>query len=278
MKREQLFACWCSGIFHVAAAVLAISLATGCGTLKSGRGWGQDAIYPVDWKRIPIAAKNAALDPVTFVPLIGAGIIAIGDYDHKISDWAVEHTPLFGSTDSAKDYSDIGRTILVAEGFGTGLLTPSGEEPKQWLWSKAKGLAVEGAAYGLMGLATDGLKSAVGRERPDESSNSSMPSGHSSSSFSGAALANRNLDYIDMNCYARTGLKVANVALATSVAWARVEGERHFPTDVLVGAALGNFTTRFIYDAFIGVDPEDSFSFYIEPNPSGAKVFLAWEF
>ena len=105
-----------------------------------------------------------------------------------------------------------------------------------------------------------------------------MPSGHTSSAFAGMALANQNLNYIEMPRYARTGLKAANVALATSVAWARVEGEKHFPTDVLVGAALGNFTTRFIYDAFMGTKPDDRFSIYVEPSLSGGKVFLSWSF
>ena len=36
---------------------------TGGGTLGNGRGWGQDAIYPVEVKRIPRAAFNALLDP-----------------------------------------------------------------------------------------------------------------------------------------------------------------------------------------------------------------------
>ena len=277
MKKGTYFACGVQAAIH-GTAVFILLVLTGCGTLKSGQGWGENALYPVDWKRIPIAAKNAALDPVTFVPLIGAGVIAIGDWDHKISDWAVDHTPIFGSTDTAKDFSGIGRTILVAEGFGSALFTPSGDEAGEWALNKTRGLLVEGAAFGVMGLATDGLKSAVGRERPDESGDDSMPSGHASTSFAGAALANRNLDYIEMNRYARTSIKVANVALATSVAWARVEGEKHFPTDVLVGAALGNFTTRFIHDAFIGIEPDDKFSYYIEPSTSGARVFLSWEF
>jgi len=257
--------------------IMAVSL-TGCGTLPSGRGWGERALYPVEWKRLPIAAKNAALDPITWVPLVGAGVIAVGDYDHKISDWAVERTPLFGSTDSAKDYSDIGRTIMLVDGFGTALLTPSGDEPKEWMLNKGKGLLVGAAAFGVTGLSTEGLKSAIGRERPDRKGDDSMPSGHSSTAFFGAALANRNLDYIDIPPYARVSWKAANVAMATSVAWARVEGEKHFPTDVLVGAALGNFTTRFIYDAFIGTEPEDRFTFYLEPSPSGAKLFLSWDF
>ena len=81
-----------------------------------------------------------------------------------------------------------------------------------------------------------------------------------------------------MNHYARIGWKAANVAAATSVAWARVEGGKRCPTDVLVGAALGNFTTRFIYDALVGAEPDDSFAFYVEPAVSGGKMLLSWRF
>ena len=265
-------------VIQIFGAIFSLAFLTGCGHLRSGEGWGERAIYPVEWKRIPMAAKNAALDPLTYVPLLGAGIIAVGDFDHRISDWAVDNTPLFGSTDSAKDYSDIGRTILVVEGFGTVLFTPSGDEAGEWALAKAKGVAVEAGAFGLTSLATEGFKSAAGRIRPDRSGDDSMPSGHASSAFSGMALANRNLDYIDMNRHARTGIKVANIALATSVAWARVEGEKHYPTDVLVGAALGNLLTRFVHDAFMNLEPDDEFSFYLEPARDGGKVFLSWDF
>jgi membrane-associated phospholipid phosphatase len=105
-----------------------------------------------------------------------------------------------------------------------------------------------------------------------------MPSGHASSAFSGMALANRNLDYIQMHPYARNGLKAANIAAAASVAWARVEGEKHYPTDVLVGAALGNFLTRLVHDSFMNLDEHEQFSFYLEPARDGGRLFLTWEF
>ena len=263
-------------IFLPAATTLLLIVTTGCGTLNSGRRWGENAGF--EWKRIPVAAKNAALDPVTWVPLVGAGVIAAGDWDHNISDWAVEQTPVFGSRDTARDFSDIGRNILLGEGFGTAFLTASGDESGEWLLNKGKGLLVEGAGYGLTHGVTVGLKEVTGRDRPDHSGDDSMPSGHASNAFSGMALANRNLDYIEMNRYARTGLKFANVGLATSVAWARVEGQKHFPTDVLVGAALGNFLTRFVHDAFLGLDKDDRFSFYVEPARDGGKVLFSWDF
>ena len=122
--------------------------------MPSGRAWGEKAIYPFEWERIPQAAKNAALDPVTWVPLLGAGVVAAGGWDNNISDWATEHTPVFGSIEKAKDYSDVARDVLLVEGLATGLLTPSGDEPGQWFLAKGKGMLVEAAALGATGLAT----------------------------------------------------------------------------------------------------------------------------
>ena len=51
---------------------------------------------------------------------------------------------------------------------------------------------------------------------------------------------------------ARVGL----YGLAGTTAWARIEAEKHFPSDVLAGAALGNFFARFFYGAFVGFSSE----------------------
>lgn len=258
--------------------IVLVFAGTGCGTLPSGRGWGENAIYPVSRLSIAQAARNAALDPITWMPLAGAAVVGGGGWDDSISDWAAKETPLFGSRSGAQDYSDIARLVLQGEAVAMTLLTPSGNDPAEWLLSKSKGLLVEGAGLGATTGITSGLKSAIGRERPDRSDNLSMPSGHASSAFGAMAVANANLDYINMNPYARASLKAGNVALASSVAWARVEGQKHFPTDVLVGAALGNFTTRFIYEAFIGTAPNDKFSFSVAPSLSGGSVSLAWKY
>ncbi len=42
--------------------------------------------------------------------------------------------------------------------------------------------------------------------------------------------------------------------MTAATAWARIEAKRHYPTDVLAGAALGNFIGAFINDAFIGIN------------------------
>jgi hypothetical protein len=261
------------------ALIFIVALSAGCGTLKNGRGWGQDAVWPVQWERIPKAALRALTDPVTWVPAVGAAVFSIDDFDEQTAHWASTQQPIFRSTQTARDMSDNLREALTLETLATAMLTPSGDEPLEWSFAKAKGLAVE--YYGglkLTGAATGALKHAVGRERPDGSDFESLPSGHTSIAFAGARLSNRNLDSIEMKPWVRNSLKTGNLAMAAAVGWARVEAGRHFPTDVLIGAALGNFVTTFVHDAFLNLPEDGSVDFYIEPSPSGVTAAFSWSF
>lgn len=268
---------WC---VHWPGLVLlpAILLTTGCGTLQNGRGWGQDAIYPISWKRVGQAAKNAALDPVTWISAGGAAIFAIDDFDEKTSDWATEHTPIFGSVERAATISDDINNVLEAEVLATALLTPSGSKVPQWSLSKIRGGLVEYGALEAVSALTSFGKSATDRLRPDETDRRSFPSQAASKAFATARLSNRNLDSIEMPAWLRTSVKAGNLIAASGSAWARVEGNRHYPSDVLAGACLGNFVTTFIHDAFMNLPEDEPFSFYIEPAPRHIFVGLSFEF
>jgi membrane-associated phospholipid phosphatase len=262
----------------LALGSLLLLLQTGCGTLPGGRRWGEDAVYPVTWERVGKAARNAVLDPVTWVTAGGAAIFAIDDFDQRVSHWASERTPLFGSQRTADDLSTVFRDTLRAEVYLTLALTPSGDDPLEWGLAKARGGAVEYLAMRATAWPTSWLKDEVGRERPDGSSDSSFPSGHASAAFSSLRLANRNLDAMDIPAWARTSLKAGNHILAGGSAWARVEAKRHYPSDVLVGAALGNLVTTFIHDAFMNLPEDSTFSFYLEPSPRGVMAGMSWDF
>lgn len=80
-----------------------------------------------------------------------------------------------------------------------------------------------------LGLAY-GLKYAVGRQRPDRSSDDSFPSGHAAQTFASATVLARHL-----------GPQATWPALvvASFVALSRVNQNRHFLSDVVFGAGLG---------------------------------------
>ena len=62
------------------------------------------------------------------------------------------------------------------------------------------------------------------------------------------------------------------------MAWARVEGDRHYPSDVLAGAALGHFLSAFIHDAFLGLPEDKKFDFAVFAYKNGAMARVLFAF
>lgn len=258
----------------VLMVVVSLSTTTGCGTLTNGRRWGQDAFTRVNLKTITHAAQDAFFDLQTVLPTAGAIIFAASGLDQEASDWATDHTPLFGSQETARDASDYLRDTLYAEALVTLLATPSGSETTPWFSAKVKGLGVEALALGVTTGMTQGVKRLTDRRRPDRTDDHSFPSGHASGAFAAATLANRNLEFLNLTRWVQYSLQISNVLLASGAAWARVEGGKHFPSDVLAGAALGHFLSAVIHDTFIGMPKAERFQLVIMPSKGGAMAAI----
>lgn len=258
--------------------LLLVSSTMGCGSLANGRGWGQDAFTRPRSRTIAQAAKRAFFNIQTLAPAAGALIFAAADVDERVSDWAREETPIFGSGDRADQASDILRDALLAETLVSALLTPSGPAPKQWIYAKVKGVGTELLAVGATVGLTEGLKTVTGRTRPDQGDDRSFPSGHASSAFAAATLTNRHLDILRLPTVPKRSLQVMNVMLASGVAWARVEGGRHFPSDVLAGAALGHFISSFIHDVVLGLPDTVRIGAELLPTQKSGMVRISFGF
>ena len=74
------------------------------------------------------------------------------------------------------------------------------------------------------------IKLAVGRRRPDGSDRRSFPSGHTASAFAAAR-------YVHGRHGGHASLPLYGLAVVTGLG--RIEGNRHYLSDVLAGAALG---------------------------------------
>jgi membrane-associated phospholipid phosphatase len=255
-----------------------VAMFAGCGTLANGRGWGQDATLCPGWHRVGKAALNAALEPETWVPAVGAAVFQIGSMDRNLSNWASKRTPIFQSQGNADTASEALQATAEAAYAITALATPSGEESGDWACAKAKGLTVGIAAIALTEGTTDLLKYTTNRTRPDGSDHESFPSGHASRAAVCDTLATRNLQYLAMPDAARTGLRVSFLALSLTTAWARVEAKQHFPSDVLAGMAFGHFFGAFINDAFLGLDSPKNFFFSVEPSRRDVLCSVHWVF
>jgi membrane-associated phospholipid phosphatase len=191
------------------------------------------------------AAAAAARDPWTWAPLTGAAMIAVTNNDERISQWAKTKTPVFGSQQAAIDASNRFRLYSSNSAWVTLLASPAHGERN---WFTEKGATASGSLAGLaLARNTTGvLKNTVQRERPNGNPvHDSFPSAHTTDAFAHAALTRNYTDDPGTSSPMGEGMQWASDGFAFATAWGRVEGGAHYPTDVLMGAALANFTTRF---------------------------------
>lgn len=253
-------------------------LCASCGTTRSGARWGDGATLRPGGDRILRAARDAALDPWTWVPAAGGLAFAVGSWDDEVSEWARREKPVFGDQDGALDAADDLRTVARYAWIASMIATPGGDEAGPWARSKAGGVAVEWAATFATKSVTSGLKSIIDRTPPDGSDREGFPSGHVTDAFASAALARRNLESIEMHPAVRGSLHVGLAGVAAGTAWARVEAGHHRPSDVLGSAAIGNFVARFVHDAFLGLPDGVQLTGSFDPGGESWSLGLAFSF
>lgn len=169
----------------------------------------------------------------------GAGVAAVFLIDEPVRDFLQDHRG-----DGLDDLADVTRRFKDRElfwisGGGAILLGAIAREPK---------VTVTGAqifaAYGLSSMMMIGTKWAFGRSRPsgtpddptnfdwfDGTEDDAFPSGSAAVVFS---LATTVADAVD-----RLPVSVALYAGATLNAWARLNSDRHWLSDVTLGALYG---------------------------------------
>jgi hypothetical protein len=257
----------------LAAPALTISVVACVST--GDRGWGESATIP-HWHELRQASVVVARNPRVWVPLAGAAVFQIDGWDRKVSNWARDNTPVFGSQRSAQDWSDHLRTASSVGYFSTVLAIPAPAEAGPWIRDKARGLSVQLGAVAVTGLATSTLKSATRRTRPSGEGTNSFPSGHTSHAAVLNALSRDNLERIDITPDTRRALNFGLDALTVGTAWARVEAGAHFPSDTLASMALGNFISGVFDQAFFASDTSQSLAFAVIPTSRGMEVTFSW--
>jgi membrane-associated phospholipid phosphatase len=256
----------------IAVALLALAFGLGGCATRQPTDWGAEATWAPARATLVDAALDAAKSPRVWLPLVGAAVFQIDGWDRRVSNYARENTPIFGSQRAAQEWSDRLRTASSVAYFATVLATPGPDEPGPWMRDKARGLAVGLGAIAVTGLATTGLKKASARTRPNGEGHESFPSGHTSHSAVLTGLARDNLDYLDIGDGTRRTLDIGLDALTIGTGWARVEAGAHFPSDVLVGMALGNFVSRVFDRAFLENGSASALALNVEPLPRGVEL------
>ncbi len=128
---------------------------------------------------------------------------------------------------------------------------------------------------------TEFAKNIFSRSRPDGTDTRSFFSGHTSAVFTAASFINAEIyGYLDTKNNSdlflpKSVLKVASSSVlygwAGFVGYSRIRDNKHYLTDVLIGASVGTFMGTFMYHSFFHEDPSplwDNFSLsYSEKTP-----------
>jgi len=260
--------------WRLVAAILCLATLSACGAMANGRGWGQDATLTPGWERLGKAAYNAAVAPETWVPAAGALAFQIGHADQNVSSWATKNTPVYGSQENAGQMSN--RMLGAAGGLwvASGLAAPSGDTFEEWTVNKIYGFGVEGGT----GIVTRGvvgyLKSSTDRTRPNGHDRASFPSAHATGTALFCTQTSKNLEAFGWSDSTLTAARFGLGALTAATAWARVEANQHYPSDVLGGIAIGHFFGAFLTDAFLGLDNPRHALILFEPSREGAVAMV----
>jgi membrane-associated phospholipid phosphatase len=194
-------------------------------------------------------------DWITVVSIAGVtGLVMLAD--EEISDtWRDDIR-----SSSTDDLSDIFRVFGETEAILLGAAALYGSAAIFDLPQEREAGLLVAQSYLLSALLTEGLKRSIGRGRPENnqndafsffesgSSNRSMPSGHATHAFAVAATLTE--------VYGEDApwLRWVAYPTATLTALSRVNDDRHWASDVIVGGAIGYFIGKMVarYSPFRG--------------------------
>lgn len=113
-----------------------------------------------------------------------------------------------------------------------------GIKAKNHWFDQTKNIVISNLVAGVL---THSLKRVVGKERPDLSNHHSFPSGHTGTAFTGAAILYQEYKESSM-VYASSGF-----LFSTATGSLRVMNNKHWTSDVLVGAGLSMLVVNAVY-------------------------------
>ena len=144
---------------------------------------------------------------------------------------------------------------------------------------RAKTTALDSIAASAIasGIVTNSLKYVIGRGRPTDghgaynfrpfSGQDSFSSGHTTEAFALASVISEHYD--------APWVQVTAYGLASAVGYARLNNNRHWPSDVLAGATIGTFVGKTVVH-FNAKHRQVSIQPLVGPDIRGAQMSMPW--
>jgi membrane-associated phospholipid phosphatase len=184
-----------------------------------------------DQKGIWTSPFHISRGEVEWLAPIGVGAMALFATDRQISNAVKSDTALRAPSNFISGIGNIAPYTVPGAMWFLGAVSHNDHA--------AEAGRLGGEAELDTALVVQALKFVTDRRRPNLSNDQSFPSGHASSAFALAAVMAS--EYHD-----KPLIVVGSYGFATAVSFARVGGLNHFPSDVLVGAVIGELIGRYV--------------------------------
>ncbi len=200
--------------------------------------------------------------------LITAGIVTVAVPEHTLlSKYTIQENALklFPGIDTPIDnYLQFTPAVAV---FGLKL---AGVKSRNDLLNQA---IISAKAEFVMGTVVHAMKQLIRCDRPDYTGVNTMPSGHTAQAFLSATIL--DMEYRDASPW----ISVGGYAVAATTAVGRVVNNRHWVSDVLIGAGIGIFSAKLVYLTHKNRWGKKSNTVFVPMiSPKGAGAALAIQF
>jgi hypothetical protein len=166
--------------------------------------------------------------------LIGYGIIGLENDQLKILDSEISEE-VTENIDGQVTFDDFSQYLPALSVYG---LNAVGIKGKHNFKDRTIILAT---SYLIMGTSVLSLKAVTNVQRPDGSTYNSFPSGHTATAFMGAEFLWQ--EYKDVSIW----YGIAGYGVATATGVFRIMNNRHWLSDVAMGAGIGILSTKLAY-------------------------------
>lgn len=184
-----------------------------------------------DQKAIWTSPLHISRGEIEWLAPLGVGAVALFATDRQISNAARSDTALRTPSNIISGIGNVAPYAVPGAMWFFGAISHNDHA--------AEAGRLGGEAEVDTALVVEALKFATDRRRPNLSNDQSFPSGHASSAFALAAVMSS--EYHD-----KPLVVFGSYGFATAVSLARVGGLNHFPSDVLVGAVIGELIGRYV--------------------------------
>ena len=200
------------------------------GYLKSDPPTFQNDLFIRDISLTSVAFRRAFIGPVLFIAAGVSTLDADNDDNYEVQKERNRHIPNFRYR--VDDYLQHSPIVVV---YGLNWLGVKGKN------DFANRTAILIKSEMMLGILTFSLKRITAVPRPDTKELTSFPSGHTAQAFAAATFMAR--EYGQKNIWYSIGA----YTVATGVGAMRVMNNRHWMSDVLVGAGIGILSTNLAY-------------------------------